>query len=300
MPPAKLKQAKGFCSVKKQTCSYLFLLLLFLGVEASAEQRYEMRRTQVVPIQKAGTDRQYELYIKLPEDYAEDADKRYPVIYTTDAVWHIEMLSGATEYMMSDVILVGISWQTNMEHEWEYVSRFRDYSVVPSSNEKTQALYQMGNAQDHHAFIRDEVIGYVERNYRTDPEERAYFGYSLGSLLGAYTLLIEPGTFKHYLLGSPAIDPIEIEYYGELEATVPEGQEADVNVWVSIGELEADKMDITGDFVTLLEHREKPAFAVTGPVVIADSDHGTAFPWTVLEGVKWLSSMIDDQEALER
>ena len=71
--------------------------------------KLELSHTQVIPIKDTKTGRNYELYLKLPENYSEDSGKKYPVIYYTDAMWHIEILSSSTEYMLEDVILVGIS-----------------------------------------------------------------------------------------------------------------------------------------------------------------------------------------------
>ena len=71
----------------------------------------ELPQIQVVPIKDSKTERNYELYIELPEDYSENTDKTYPVLYYTDATWHLEILSACQEYILEDVILVGISWQ---------------------------------------------------------------------------------------------------------------------------------------------------------------------------------------------
>ena len=43
---------------------------------------------QVVPIKDSKNERNYELYIELPEDYSENTNKTYTVLYYTDAVWH--------------------------------------------------------------------------------------------------------------------------------------------------------------------------------------------------------------------
>ncbi|MEQ9289864.1 MAG: hypothetical protein RIG77_23250 [Cyclobacteriaceae bacterium] len=64
-----------------------------------------MPRIQVIPIKDTETDRHYELYIKLPEEYSENEDQHYPVIYYTDAMWHVEMLSGSAEYIMEEAIV---------------------------------------------------------------------------------------------------------------------------------------------------------------------------------------------------
>lgn len=257
-------------------------------VEAREPISYEIPRTQVAPIRDSKTDRQYELYIKLPEGYSDNTDAKYPVIYTTDAVWHFDMLSGATEYLMPEVILVGISWQKNLEDEREFVSRFRDYTVVKSET----AEVPTGEASNHLSFIRDDVIKYVENSYRANPDERTYFGYSLGGAFGAYALLAEPDTFKNYILGSPALGQRSAKYIDELEVdTAPRQQVLNANVFVSIGELEESEMGITEDLLSILQRRRQSGLTITGLEIIEDSDHGGAFPETVIRGVKWLSQL---------
>lgn len=93
--------------MRKKTAVAFWAILTFAGVGAGADEpkAYEMPRTQVVPIKDSTANRQYELYIRLPEGYAENTDIKYPVIYATDAVWHMDMLSGATEYLMPNVIV---------------------------------------------------------------------------------------------------------------------------------------------------------------------------------------------------
>ena len=68
-------------------------LLLLLSVQASETRDFTLPKIQVLPIKDRQADRQYELYIKLPDGYSENKDKSYPVIYFTDALWHIEILS---------------------------------------------------------------------------------------------------------------------------------------------------------------------------------------------------------------
>jgi len=143
----------------------------------SVESSYlELPRIQVIPIKDTQTGRQYELYIKLPDGYTEDNDIQYPVLYCTDAMWHIEILSGSAEYLIENTILVGISWQKDInenliKEQGAHVSRFRDYSIRKSSDAENQAKYQFGQASNHLTFIRNDVIKYVENNYQTDPAD---------------------------------------------------------------------------------------------------------------------------------
>ncbi len=281
----------------KNIAALVFLLLPpFIGAEASeqesyAQKSYEMPRTQVVPIRDTKSDRQYELYIKLPEDYEENTDVKYPVIYTGDAIWQMDMLSGSTEYLMPNVILVGISWQKDLGDERAHASRFRDYSLVKN----TDVTRPRGQADNHLSFIRDDVIKFVENTYRADPDERAYFGYSLGVQLGAYILFAQPDTFKHYIFGSPAFSERSGQYIDEFEAKMaPRQKDLNVNVFVSLGELEENEIGFVEDFVSVLQRRSQTGLTLTGLEIIEDSTHQTAFPEAAIRGIKWLSQLTSE------
>ncbi|KZS42465.1 serine hydrolase [Aquimarina aggregata] len=254
---------------------------------------------QVVPIKDTTTERNYELYIELPEDYSENNNKTYPVLYYTDAMWHLEILSGATEYMLEDVILVGISWQKDINENLKkeigvHVSRFRDYSFRKSNKPEIQEKYQLGQADKHLDFIRNDVIKYVENTYRTDPNSRTYFGYSMSGEFGAYILLTQPDTFNNYILGSPSIKN-EVQYLTELNTKFGPYKASDkssslnANVFISYGSLE-EEMEPIEEFVSLLKNRRDDGLSVLREVI--DGTHQTAFPMTVVRSVAWLSSLM--------
>lgn len=254
----------------------------------------ELPRIQVIPIKETRTGRQYELYIKLPEGYSENNDIQYPVIYFTDAMWHIEILSGSAEYIVEEAILVGISWQKDIDENLKkevgaHASRFRDYSIRKSDNPENQAKYQYGKAGNHLAFIRNDVIRYVESNYRTAPDNRSYFGYSMGGTFGAYILLAQPDTFKNYMLGSPSLRGIS-----ELESnTALKRKDLNANVFISVGALEESYIGRIEDFVSGLKNRNYPNLSLTH-VVIESADHGRAFPMTAVRSMYWLSDLIKE------
>ncbi|PWL38901.1 hypothetical protein DKG77_11750 [Flagellimonas aquimarina] len=266
--------------------------------KAAKTSNFELPKIQVVPIMDTNGNKQYELYIKLPEGYSENKDTRYPVIYYTDAMWHVEMLSGSTEYMLEDVILVGISWQKDINGDLkkevgEHVSRFRDYSFRKSNKPEIQAKYQFGQASNHLAFIRNDVITYVDNTYRTDPNSRTYFGYSMGGEFGAYILLSQPDTFNNYILGSPSIKN-EVEYLSELNTKFGpyeasnRNSSLNANVFISYGSLE-EEMEPIDEFIKLLNDRRDDGLTVLKEVI--DGNHGTAFPMTAVRSISWLAQL---------
>jgi len=274
--------------------SILLSLLLFAKVEASELESFKIPRTQIIPIQDTQSERQYELYVKLPAGYKENKDSDYPVIFFTDADWHIEILSASTEYLMEEAILVGISWQKDIKEELVndvgvHVSRFRDFTLRKSDDPEIQTKYQLGQASIFLEFIRNEVIEYIENNYRTDPGRRTYFGYSLGGKFGAYTLLKQPDTFKNYILGSPELES-EISLLSELESrTALKDKGLSANVFISYGSLEKDLAKYAQEFITMLKNRNDKSLSLKN--VVIKGDHQAAFPMTGVRSVTWLSGL---------
>ncbi|NVK21187.1 MAG: alpha/beta hydrolase [Kangiellaceae bacterium] len=274
------------------TIIFVLSLLPVAILNAKEPEPYKLPRTEVIPIQESKTKKQYELYIKLPEEYSKNKNKKYPVIYFTDAVWHIEILSAATAFLMEDVILVGISWQKDIEEqllleEGPQASRYRDYSISKSSKPEVQSKYQLGQANKHLNFVRKDVFEYVERHYRTAPNNRTYFGYSLGGLFGAYTLVVQPDTFNNYILGSPSLWKGNPKLSLIASNHLPHYKDKDVNIFISYGELEQKLSVHIETFITLLKEHDLHVHRL----VVESSDHGTAFPTTGIESIRWLSDL---------
>lgn len=293
--------------MKKAYFILLFVLVLFLNacntksqsakesdsltVEAIHHKRFEIPRTQVIPIRDTQSNRQYELYIKLPEGYSENKGFKYPVVYFTDAIWQFEILSGSIEYLVKNAILVGISWEKDIKDAEAHTSRFRDYSMTKSSNPELQAKYQFGQASNHLAFIRNDVITYVENNYRTDPDNRTYFGYSMGGKFGAYILFVQPETFKNYILGSPSTLLDKSYIYEHESITALNRKDLNANVFVSIGALEKEAMiGQAKGLISMLKSKNYTNLS-SKLVVIESADHGRAFPMMAVRSMNWLAGL---------
>ncbi|MCF2859638.1 alpha/beta hydrolase [Pseudoalteromonas sp. SMS1] len=274
--------------MKKYIVIVVMACLPFLKLQAKVFDAYSMPRTEVVPIKNSVNGGQYELLIKLPEGYADKPKQHFPVIYYTDAVWQIDLLSAATTFLMDEVILVGISWQKDMDEQMlsasgAHLSRFRDYTVTSSKDLKRQAKYQFGKANEHLAFIRQDVFNLVEKRYRTRPAQRAYFGYSLGGQFGLYALLAHPDTFKYYILGSPSIGG-SVDY---LSMLLDKKNNISANVFISYGDKEGRLSQHVDTLLTKLKSSSQSNMSLTHEVM--RGDHSQAVPMTAARGVAWLS-----------
>ncbi|WP_226642764.1 alpha/beta hydrolase [Microbulbifer variabilis] len=272
--------------MKKRLLIALLLLLPISALKADEYRALELSKIQVIPIQDSSNNREYELFIKLPEKYAESDTKKHPVIYYTDGLWAVEMLSATTEYALEDAILVGISWQKDMagaEKEWS--SRYRDFKPAVLSNEKDKKSYK-GEAHQYLTFIRNDVVKYIESNYRANSGNRTYFGYSLGGLFGVYVLMSQPDTFQNYIIGSPSI--LIGTYMDSRLESEPNKPLMDIrkqiNVFIAYGALEMELGSTVEKFVGELKN-QKLANLTVEPAVIESANHTTAFPKTSVRSI---------------
>lgn len=267
----------------------LILALMVLWAVPAFAKPLQLPAIQVVPIEDSATGRDYELYIKLPEEYEPDGDTRHPVIYIADALWHIEIISGSIEYLVEDAILVGVSWEKDVPPQQ---SRMRDYT--PTKYTGTNYEHPTGKAAEHLAFFKNDVLKYVESEYRADPARRSYFGYSASGTFGSYILLTQPKTFKNYIIGSPStlFDGQFAHEHGPILKLTPDSLEA--NVFVSVGSDEEPKdVENAIDLVRFLNSK-KASGSQVNLRIIESADHSSAFPISAVQGLYWLAELFED------
>ncbi|MDB4076584.1 alpha/beta hydrolase-fold protein [Porticoccaceae bacterium] len=272
---------------------HLLLAILFFCPfsEAGVDVPFKVPRSEIISVQDSSTKGMYELYIKLPKNYSKE--KRYPVVYMTDAMYSFQIVSGATRFpinfgRMENIMLVGISWQKDFRPDF---SRQRDYTPTKDKSWKSPT----GSANNHLEFIRRDVISYIENKYSVDPNNRTYVGNSLGGLFGAYILLTKPDTFQNYVLGSPSFW-YDNEIIFEFESNFSKSHTAlEADVYIAVGERETPEytnsrnnmVELSQKFYTILNERGYKGLNVKFHI-IPSANHATAFPTTAIQGLWWL------------
>ena len=183
-----------------------------------------LERTEVRTLHSENIDQDYELLISLPRSYNLN-NSSYPVMISLDAYINFLIVKGCVDgftspfQLMPEVILVGISYggdESNSLAKW-IAGRTRD--LTPNQNSATEEYYkkfitdrgydsvdvQTGGASLFLDFIRQELLPYIDSNYRTDLENKMLFGASFGGLFALYTIFHAPDTFNKYLVESPSI-----------------------------------------------------------------------------------------------
>ena len=157
--------------------------------------------SQIRQLHSSETGRDYDLYIRLPDEYAKYPKVKYPVVYLLDAQWDYKLMDsiyGSLYYdrQVPEMIFIGISYSGD-KPDYETL-RAMDFTPVNTSN-----VTGSGDAPKFLAFLKTSVIPFVEANYQVRPSERYLMGHSYGGLFTLYTLFTEPALFSGYVSGSP-------------------------------------------------------------------------------------------------
>ncbi len=273
---------------KDSTLKFLIFTLFFSFSASVYCGAVAIPRSDTVNLTEKSTSRVYPLYIKTPRSYSSNTDKTYPVIYLMDAPYAFQLASGATRFpmnsgVMSEAIIVGIAYSKGSKGA---SSRIRDFTPGKAINWQLET----GNAEHHSRFIRDQVLPFVEKNYRASAANKTFVGNSLGGLFGAYILLKHPDMFNSYILGSPSVwfNNNQILALPAITPTKP------TKVYLSVGSMEQPSFGENEDMVAgarklalKIDQQENNNITLNFQV-ITGAKHATAFPTTLIQGLDWI------------
>jgi predicted alpha/beta superfamily hydrolase len=147
--------------------------------------------TKVVHSSVLNEDRN--VHVFLPEGYSQST-KLYPVLYA--------LYSEAPDYHFNTGVVAGLSRlrlvPPMITVAFDLGDGMRDLTPTKSPDYGPTS----GGASNFLKYIKDELIPFVEKNYRTS-SERLFWSHSIGGLFGLYALLKEPDVFQSMLVSSP-------------------------------------------------------------------------------------------------
>ena len=147
----------------------------------------------------------FSVFISLPKDYAKKKNQIFPVIYLLDANVYFEIVADAIKENNSNAILVGIGYKDFMMMD---SLRNRDYTFPKALPQDSFPI--SGDADKFLSFMRNELLPYIDKTYRTDTSNRTLLGHSLGGYFTLYALeqamLNKNNSFKNYVAASPSLE----------------------------------------------------------------------------------------------
>jgi len=142
-----------------------------------------------------------EIQILLPENYDNNIEATYPVIYLMDGDYIFHGVSGMLDFMANkaqlipDVIIVAIADKGT--------DKYRQY-MTPTGLTAPLKKEDAGKAEQFLTFLTKEVKPYLNSNYRA-ADNAILVGHSMGGLFVFNALLESPDSFEHFVSMSPSI-----------------------------------------------------------------------------------------------
>lgn len=203
-------------------------------------------------------DDEYELSIWLPPSY-ESSEQAYPTLYVLDApiffgsmVWNAFIQNVDTD--VPEMVVVGIGKRMKSLDEWWSI-RARDYSPVAFPE-----IPGSGQAEAFLSFIEQELIPFVDTNYRTQRDDRILWGQSLGGSFAIYTMFSKRNLFNRYIMSGTSFSSADnsqtiFDYEHALDTV---SLTSEVSLFISVGSLDQDYGPEGEAFMKTLSEKEIP------------------------------------------
>jgi predicted alpha/beta superfamily hydrolase len=239
-------------------------------------------RTLFCPTRK----REYHLSVALPASYT-TSTQAYPVIYVLDADLFFGMAAGLTPLSQwfkraPEAIIVGIGYSMESYDQWVEL-RERDFKIPEVRDAPPDSAANL-----FLDALTQEMIPFIEANYRTIPSDRCLFGYSSSGFFVLYALFHQPDAFQRYLCGSGDLYiavPYVVQHAERLAAR--DGANP-IQLYLSAGELEEDQFPFFHQLVAFFEQGNYPGLTLATEIY-ADEGHGSeGVALTYLHGLRML------------
>ena len=294
----------NFSSIKVTIHTCLVLTFIFLSTSCR-QNEVSLISSEKRKLHSKIVKQDFEIYISLPYEYF-GSDKTYPVLFSLDANVKFGLMSNVVNNLgmftreIPEILVVGIAYPIRGIADW---AALRKRDTTPTSNptyDKNWASYlnnasgrddivvQSGGADNFLAFIRDELIPFIESNYRVSSTDRALHGTSSGGLFTLYALFKHPELFQRYFAGSPSIQWDETHMYNLENDFADSHNNLPVRLFMCVGGLEEDYyINNMKKMTQLLRSRNYSDFELE-TLIFDNETHGSTGPASLCRGLKIL------------
>jgi hypothetical protein len=253
------------------------LSLTFFAAGATAQaQGTDIVIGKSMPLASKVLNKELTVLISLPEGY-DAGTASYAVLYDMNGVFGfaydratVELLARTTN--MPNMIVVGVPPLDN-----GYVpTPFEDRKEIPAGADMSIR------------FLKEELIPFVEKNYRTNAF-RALYGHSVGGLFTMYTLFNVPSLFTAYIAGSPWFQTNDQYWLKNIEKMAKERTFEGKTLFMTVGKGEAQ---LTIDTYKELEKwmNGNPLSGLTWKSAWLEGDHASMVGRNIYDGLTFIFS----------
>jgi predicted alpha/beta superfamily hydrolase len=249
-------------------------ILMFLSVSGFAQTatypQVSLPNTEERVLHSSIMDYEYGVYVTLPRSYRDNPGRIYPTLYIIDGNQYFGYTlepygSLIWGNMVKEHIAVSVAYQPGK-------GNFRSRDFVTTER-----------AADFVKFFQQELIPFIEKNYRTSKKDRTFFGHSLGGQFTLYMLLKAPDTFENYIACAPSVNDDIMRFEEEYAAS---HNDFPVRLFLASGE--NDHLTIGArQFAAKFKSRRYPGLKFS-ELYTPNGNHGTIQPSAYIEGLRFV------------
>lgn len=221
-------------------------------------------------LDSAAAKHRYHIYVRLPEDYEANTNRRYPVVYVLDGDSLFPIL--ATNHLfltyddkLPEAVVVGIAYG----------------SFEPPVNARRSDFGERSAA--FQTFLRSELLPKVESRYRADPARRILIGQSHSGGFVLYSAYSDPDLFWGRIASNPSFPDHRALLFGDPNRPT----RSDLQLAVVTGT--ADRPPIRAgvvEWLKVVEPKTKPwAFKA---IELQGGTHAADIPTAYRLGMRWM------------
>ena len=244
-------------------------------LQGLGDTRYERFSSETI-------GRDFHVYVMLPDGYADSPDDTYPTLYLLDGGSLFPLLVGYYRYLLlgeevPSMIIVGISYGSDRFAGGNY--RASDYTAPSDERD------YWGGAGAYQAFLKNELMPWVEKTYRSRADRRIVFGHSIGGQFVLYTAQTQPSLFWGHIASNPALHR-NLPFF--LEAHWPESAGTDSYLYVGSGS--GDAAMFREPLQQWMQHwQQRDDFPLQLKAVTVDGhSHMSLPPAALRDGLRWM------------
>lgn len=228
----------------------------------------------------------YQISTWFPPDYPKPG-YQYPVIYLTDGEVLLGQIAPMILFlyyggMIPECLIVGLGHPVSTPDEWAVA---RDIDYDPPENPEGEPGQK--RADDFLAFLKKELIPFIETTYPVDPTDRCLAGFSSGGMFTLYALLHEPDLFLRYLIASAVFDSMLPHFLAYEQELAKKRTSLPVHAFFSAGELEENIVPGFHRLIDTLKSRNYEGLHLE-TLIDAGEGHFSTSPTAFCKGFKAL------------
>jgi len=276
MPPAREENVQSTPIRRLATLCCIPLTLWVVGCSTAetSDERISIGSWTTIHSEITGEPRR--LAVHLPDEYAAEPERRYPLFVLLDGR-HNFKATASTIHALSrgraipHMIVVGI----------DSPDRWRDLTPVEG-----MGIPGTGGGGAFLESLIDEILPHVDATYRTNGF-RVFSGHSLGGLTTMNTLFEEPELFDAYLALSPSLEWDDGFMLGRARKFLARPDPPGAMLYMALADERLERL-YYDPMVELLQQSAPPQLVWTSELFEEHDDHMSTRITAGLAGVAWV------------